>query len=118
MKWKRFLPIWLVVFLLAPSIIFPQAFLTTKSSPDDPGLPDVIPFGAVHWAQEWGFLLERDGDRIHGKIEYVRDFFFNYFICILPILIYTFVVSLVIYYVFRYLFRKVRQKRREVLPIS
>ena len=51
-KWKLFLPTWLVIFLLAPSIFFPQAFLMTRSSPDAPGLPLLMPFGAIHWANE------------------------------------------------------------------
>ena len=99
MKWKQFLPTWLVVFLLAPSIVFPQVFITTRQSPADPGLPLVMPFGAIHWANEWGFLLDRSIRT--GEIKWAWDFFQIYFICILPILIYSFFLSAMIYYYFQ-----------------
>ena len=96
MKWKLFLPSWLVLFLLAPSIWLPQALLMTRSSPNDPGLPFVIPFGAIHWANEWGFLINRAIST--GEIKWALDFLQTYAICILPILIYTFLIMLVINY--------------------
>ena len=99
MKWKLFLPTWLVIFLLAPSIWLPQAFLITRLSPTDPGLPLVIPFGVIHWANEWGFLIGRAIRT--GEIKWAWDFLQNYAICILPILIYTFVLSVIIFYIYR-----------------
>ena len=94
-KWKLFLPTWLVIFLLAPSIFFPQAFLMTRSSPDVPGLPLIMPFGAIHWANELGFLIDRAIST--GEIKWALDFLLTYTICLVPILIYTFVITLVIH---------------------
>ena len=107
LTWKLFLPIWLAVFLLAPSIGLPQAFLMTKKSPTDPGLPLVIPFGVIHWANEWGFLIDRAIST--GEIECALDFLLIYTICLVPILIYTFVITLVIH---QLLIRLVINKRR------
>jgi len=94
-KWKLFLPTWLVIVLLAPSIFLPQAFLMTRSSPDAPGLPLIMPFGAIHWANNWGFLIGRAIST--GEIKWALDFLLTYTICLVPILIYTFVIALVIH---------------------
>ena len=106
-KWKLFLPTWLVIFLLAPSIFLPQAFLMTRSSPDAPGLPLIMPFGAIHWANEWGFLIDRAIST--GEIEWALNFLIIYTICLVPIMIYAFPVTLVIH---QLLIRLVINKRR------
>jgi len=89
-KWKIFLPLWLILILLAPSIIFPQIFAMTMSSPDAPGLPLAMPFGVIYWADNWWFLLGR------GKI---LSFFLTCFVfTLLPIMIYTFPITLGIHH--------------------
>ena len=100
-KWKLFLPIWLTLILLAPSIIFPQALMMTKSSPDAPGLPLAMPFGVIYWANNWWFLL--------GRGEVWSFFLICFVFTLLPIMIYTFPVTLVIH---QLLIRLVINKRR------
>jgi hypothetical protein len=106
MKWKYFLTLWLVIFLLAPSIWIHRLLLTTGappgSGPSDPAL--FIPFGGIYFIGElWGQLIAGD----------FMDALMIFLFLILPILIYTFIVSLIMYYLGRYFLRKIRDKRRE-----
>jgi len=92
-KWKIFLPMWLALILLAPSIIFPQIFAMTMSSPDDPGLPLAMPFGVIYWISNEWFMLGRGN---------ILSFFLTCFVfTLLPIMIYTFPITLAIHYVLR-----------------
>jgi len=92
-KWKIFLPIWLALILVAPSIIFPQALMMTRSSPDAPGLPLAMPFGVIYWVDNWWFLLSRGN---------ILSFFLTCFVfTLLPIMIYTFPITLAIHHVLR-----------------
>ena len=94
MKWKLFGPIWLVVFLLAPSIWVHRIMMLGARPPGSPEVakPLFIPFGAVYFGRElWGQLLGGDfGDALA-----------IFLVLILPILIYTFLLALIIYYAFQ-----------------
>ncbi len=88
MKWKQFLLIWLILFLLAPSIWFHTQFIEGTS-------PLFMPFGTVQLGIDcWEQLIRGDfADSLMILFQ------------ILPILIYTFLLSWPVYYAFR----KVRQ---------
>lgn len=103
MKWKLFFPIWLIVFLLAPSILTHILLMIGATSPGSPPIPKplFIPFGAIHYGSDLLEQLAR-GD--------VGDALVIFIILILPILIYTFVLSVIIYYVYR----KVKSKSRQM----
>ena len=106
MKWKHFLTLWLVIFLLAPSIWIHRLFLYQMPPPgsDSSGPQLFIPFGGIYFIGEiWGELIRAD----------FTDALMIFLFLILPILIYTFFVSLVIYYLGRYFLCKIRDKRRE-----
>lgn len=108
-KWKILLPIWLVIFIVAPSIWLPQSIFVTKPYPDAPGPPFIIPFGAIHWFSERYFWLERGVSK--GEITDIWHFFHSYIGCILPTIIYTFPIALGVYY----LFQKFINKREKIL---
>ena len=99
MKWKLFGPIWLVAFLLAPSIWFHRILMFGARPPGSPEVakPLFIPFGWLYFGRDLVGQLVR-GD--------VSDALVIFLVGILPILIYTFLVSLVVYYCLR----KVRSK--------
>ncbi len=111
-KWRIFIPLWIVVLLLAPSIWLPQAMYGANISPDgpglavvipsvwlpqtlydakrsedDPGRPAVIPFSLFYWAKQNGIF---QADEEPDYVEYLGN--------ILPTVIYTFPVSLGIYF--------------------
>jgi len=94
MKWRLLLPTWLVIFLLAPSIFIHQMFMMGARPPGSPPLPKplFIPFGAVNFGSDLLEQLAR-GD--------ISDVVVIFLFLILPILIYTFVLSFIIYYIFR-----------------
>jgi hypothetical protein len=101
MKWKLFCPIWLVVFLLAPSIWVHRILMAT-GAPPGPGSPPppplLIPFVGVYFGRHlWEQLIRSD----------FGDVLAIFLVLILPILIYTFFLSCIIYYCFR----RIRQKR-------
>jgi len=87
MKWRLLFPTWLIMLLLAPSILIHQIFVM-GSGPQ----PLFIPFGVVHFGSDLLEQLAR-GD--------ISDVVVIFLLLILPILIYTFVLSFVIYYIFR-----------------
>jgi len=100
MKWKLFGPIWLVAFLLAPSIWFHRLWMINGRPPgsDIPPKPLFLPFGAIYYMDDlWRQLIR--GDFIDVLVFFIS--------VILPILIYTFLLSCIIYYCFR----RIRQKR-------
>ena len=111
MKWKYFLTLWLVIFLLAPSIWIHRLFLAGAPPPgsDLSGPAFFMPFGGIYYIGElWGQLIQGD----------FTDVLAIFLFLILPILIYTFIVSLVIYYLGRYILGKMQDKRREKALIS
>lgn len=106
MKRKHFLITWLAVFLLAPSVWIHRFFMYQMPPPgsDMPGPPLFVPFGGVYFiGQLWGQLIRGD----------FADSLAIFLVLILPILIYTFALSLVIYHLGRYFLRKLREKRSE-----
>jgi hypothetical protein len=105
MKWKQFLPIWLGVFLLVPSIWCHTLFIANSPPPgsniEGPAL--IMPFGAVQFGIDfWEQFIQGD----------FMDALMIFFGIILPILIYTFVLSWLIYYSFR----KIRERRLSAQP--
>jgi di/tricarboxylate transporter len=101
MKWKQFLPIWAVIFLLAPSIWFHTLFIENSPPPGShiEGPSMIMPFGAVQLGIDcWEQLVQGD----------FMDALMIFLWIILPILIYTFVLSWLIYYAFR----KIRERRQ------
>jgi len=107
MKWKQFLPIWLVLFLLAPSIWFHTLFMAGMPPPgskiEGPSL--IMPFGAVQFSIDfWEQLIQGD----------FADSLMIFSGIILPILIYTFLLSWIVYYAFR----KLRQHQLSTHPQS
>ena len=95
MKWGHFLLVWLSLFLLAPSIWIHRILMATGAPPGPGGLPPpplLIPFGAVYFgAYLWEQLIRGDfGDALA-----------IFLVLILPILIYTFLLSGIVYYGFR-----------------
>jgi hypothetical protein len=104
MKWKPFLLLWLVVFLFAPSILIHRLFMYQTPPPGSnlPGPPLFIPFGGIQYA------LSSFGQLVRGDfIDALMIFIF----LILPILIYTFIVSLVLFHLGRYILRKIQNKK-------
>jgi hypothetical protein len=99
-RWKQFLLLWLVLFLLVPSIWIHRVFMLGARPPGSPEVtePLFIPFGAVYFGRQlWQQLIGGDfGDALMIFIG-----------LILPILVYTFVLSVIIYYCYR----KIRQYR-------
>ena len=106
MKWKQFLLIWLILFLLAPSIWFHTLFMEGSPPPGSPETSShlLMPFGAVQLGIDF-FEQLIQGDFADSLIILFQ---------ILPILIYTFLLSWIVYYVFR----KVRQYRLSTHPHS
>ena len=94
MKWKQFLPIWLVVFLLAPSIWIHRILMFGARPPGSPEVakPLFIPFGWLYFGRDLVEQLTR-GD--------FGDALMIFLVLILPILIYTFLASLAVYYCLR-----------------
>ena len=101
MKWRQFLPVWLAVFLLAPSIWVHRIFMLATPPPGGPdeSLPFLIPFGGVHFGSQFCEQLLR-GD--------LGDSMVIFLALVLPILVYTFLLSGIIYYVFQ----RIRRSRR------
>jgi hypothetical protein len=98
MKWKQFLLIWLILFLLAPSIWTHTLLMETTPPPGSQIEPPplLIPFGAVQFGIDfWEQLIQGD----------FADSLVIFLVLILPIVIYTFLVSWIVYYAFR----KIRQ---------
>jgi len=94
MKWKQFSLIWLITFLLAPSI-WTHRILMFQTPPPGSNLPPpplLIPFGGVNFGRE---LV---GQLIRGDF---GDSLVIFLVLILPILVYTFLLSGIIYYSFR-----------------
>jgi hypothetical protein len=107
MRWKLFLPIWAVVFLLAPSIWCHTLFIANSPPPGShiEGPSMIMPFGAVQLGIDfWEQLIA--GDFMDAMMIFLG--------IILPILIYTFVLSWLIYYAFR----KIRERRPSTQPHS
>jgi hypothetical protein len=106
MKWKYFLGIWFVVFLLAPSVWVHRLFMYQTPPPGSnlPGPPLFIPCGGIQYG------ISAFGQLVRGDI---MDAFMIFLFLILPILIYTFIISLVLYYSGRYFLRKLQGKREE-----
>jgi hypothetical protein len=107
MKWKQFLPIWAVVFLLAPSIWCHTLFMANSPPPgsDIEGPALIMPFGAVQFGMDcWEQFIGGD----------FMDALMIFFGIILPILIYTFVLSWLGYHAFR----KIREYRLSTQPRS
>jgi len=110
MKWKYFLLLWLVVFLLAPSIWVHRLLMFQTPPPGSnlPGPPLFIPFGGIYFIGElWGQVVR--GDFADSAVIFV--------VLVLPILIYSFILSLGFYYLGRYILRK-RRAKREAKPLS
>ena len=94
MKWRQFILIWLIIFLLAPSIWIHRILMFQTPPPGSnlPPPPLLIPFVGVYWGRElWGQLIR--GDFVDSLVIFL--------VLILPILIYTFLISCIIYYSFR-----------------
>ena len=103
MKWKIFLPTWLIMFLLAPSILIHRIFMLGARPPGSPEVikPIFIPFGVVYFGRElWRQLVRGD---------FMDSLVISIFL-IVPILIYTFLISFIIYYSFMRIrsFNKIR----------
>ena len=94
MKWKLFGPIWLIVFLLAPSIWVHRIMMTGAQPPGSPEIakPLFIPFGGIYFGRQ---LVEQ---LIRGDF---NDALVIFLVLVLPILIYTFLLALIIYYGFQ-----------------
>lgn len=99
MKWKyikrkQFLLIWLIVFLLAPSVSIHRLFIMTAPPPGSPVAPPplLIPFGGVYFGRQ---LVEQALGGDFGDASMIFIFL------ILPIIVYTFFLSVLIYYIFR-----------------
>ena len=99
MKWKyikrkQFLLTWLIVFLLAPSVSIHRLFITTAPPPGSPVAPPplLIPFGGVHFGRQ---IAEQALGGDFGDASMIFAFL------ILPIIAYTFFLSVLIYYIFR-----------------
>ena len=94
MKRKQFIITWLVILLLAPSIWVHRLFMYGTPPPgsdiEPPSL--FIPFGVVYFGRQLGGQLLR-GD--------FMDALMILLFLILPIVVYTLVLSGVIYYSFR-----------------
>ncbi len=106
MKWKHFLLTWLVVFLLAPSVWIHRLFMFQTPPPGSnlPGPPLFIPFGGVQYAvSAFGQLVR--GDFVDALAIFI--------VLILPILIYTFVLSLGIYFLGWFILRKMKAGYKE-----
>jgi hypothetical protein len=105
MKLKHFLLTWLVVFLLAPSIWIHRLFMYQTPPPGSnlPGPPLFIPFGGIQYALSmWGQLVR--GDFVDAAVIFIA--------LVLPILIYTFIVSLGLYFLGKFVLGK-RQNKGE-----
>ena len=107
MKWKLFLPIWLAVFLLAPSIWFHRLWMINGRPPgsDIPPKPLFLPFGAINYIGDIYVVSVRG--MVRGDFDFITDVIVLFISVLLPILIYTFFLSCIIYYVFQ----RIRQKR-------
>jgi len=99
MKWKyikrkQFLLIWLIVFLLAPSISIHRLFIAQTPPPGSNLSPPplLIPFGGVYFGRQ---LVEQALGGDFGDASMMFSFL------ILPIIAYTFFLSVLIYYIFR-----------------
>jgi hypothetical protein len=99
-RWKQFLLVWLVVFLLAPSIWIHKIFMlgARPACPEEVTEPLFIPFGAVYFGRQ---IL---GQFVGGDF---GDSLLIFVGLILPIIIYTGILSVIIYYCYR----KIRQYR-------
>jgi hypothetical protein len=105
MRWKLFLPIWAVVFLLAPSIWCHTLFIANSPPPGSniEGPSMIMPFGAVQLGIDfWEQLVQGDS----------MDALMIFLWIILPIAIYTFLISWIVYYAFR----KIRERRTSTQP--
>jgi hypothetical protein len=93
MKWRQFLPIWAVVFLLAPSIWTHRLLMAGMPPPGSPetSYPLLIPFGGTYYTVDFFEQLIR-GDPVDALVIFL--------VLILPILIYTFFLSWLIHYGF------------------
>ena len=93
MKWKQVIPVWLILFLIAPSIWFHRLLMIGGRPPDAPPFapPLFVPFGAVNYGGDFFNQLAR-GDFVDSLMILV--------LLILPILVYTYVVSAIISYSF------------------
>jgi hypothetical protein len=102
-KWEIFLPTWLIIFLLAPSILIHGLFMMTIPSPgyrSDVSL--FLPFGAIYFMDDLWRMLVR-GEFVSALVIFIA--------LILPILIYTFPITLAIHHVLR---RLVFDRRADV----
>ena len=93
MRWNQVIPIWLILFLIAPSIWIHRLFMIGGRPPDAPPFipPLFVPFGAIHYGGDFWNQLAR-GDFIDSLIIFI--------FLILPILVYTYIVSAIISYSF------------------
>jgi antibiotic biosynthesis monooxygenase (ABM) superfamily enzyme len=107
MKWKQFLLIWLILFLLAPSIWFHTLFMEGMPPPGShiEGPSMIMPFGAVQMGIDC-FEQLIGGDFMDALMIFLW--------MILPIAIYTFVLSWIVYYAFR----KIRERWPSTQPHS
>jgi len=100
MRWKQIFPTWLILFLIAPSIWI-HGFLMIGGRPPEaePFIPPLfVPFGIIEYGGDLWKQLAR-GDFIDALIIFI--------FLILPILIYTFILSVLI----SFSFEKVRSRR-------
>jgi hypothetical protein len=107
MKWKLFLPIWAVVFLLTPSIWFHTLFMANSPPPGSPqtSYPMVIPFGGTYYTMDFFEELFR-GDFADAVALFLTQ--------LLPIIIFSFLLAWLIYY----LFGKIEQGQKEKFHLN
>ena len=93
LKSKQFLLTWMAVYLLAPSIWIHQLFMFGARPPGSPEVAKAlfIPFGGIDFGiQFFDQLFQGD----------FWDAFMIFVFLIVPIVIYTFIISVIIHYVF------------------
>ena len=100
MRWKQILPVWLTLFLLAPSIWIHRLLMIGGRPHDAPPFipPLFVPFGAINYGGDFLNQIAR-GDFMDSLVIFI--------ILILPILVYTFLIPVII----SYSFNKVRACR-------
>lgn len=98
LKWRLFLPAWLGIILLAPSIWFHRLWIFNKLSPgsETPSPPLFLPFGTINYICDIYSEVSRGIAR--GDFDFIVDVIVIFISLILPIMIYTFFIALGIYY--------------------
>jgi hypothetical protein len=105
MKWKQFFLIWVIVFLLAPSIGLHRYLMAWTPPPgsDIAPPPLLVPFGWLYFGREFAEQLA-GGDLVDALVIFL--------VIILPIILYTFCLSWIIYFIVQGIRRK-RESRGE-----